>query len=421
MRVLLVDDNPVVLSSLSKTIPWEQAGCCLVGTASNGEEAMAFITKNRPDILLADIQMPGLGGLELVEKLQSQMSDPPLTIFITAYEDFHYAQTALRLGAFNYITKPIDNGELIQILRRAVAKLEQDAERQETMSRIVVENEIKTRMITKNRQQMIRQWILDCLNGSANIESLADQARHLGIDGPCFLAFLPGRFVCGGMWEKSQSVAKDLEGILRGCACLQIANGILFAVFINEGQNCGVILSRLKELMGLVGEEVPLFTKTVDSLSELRPAVDSIILRAVPETAGGDQRPSCLPPEIPWDTCPLILRKALSYIAENIDQRISLSDVAEKVLLSPNYLSALIKKETGLRFSDLTQTMKIDRAKRLLGDPTIRVYEIGELIGYEDYTTFYQSFKRATGLSPTTYRNMIENRQDQESNTLKNK
>lgn len=116
--VVFVDDNPLILQSLRHSIPLESLGYQLAGAFTNSSEAFAFCCENRPQMLITDIKMPGMSGLELIERLQTVYSNFS-SIVITGYDEFAYAQKALRLGAIDIILKPIDDESLIAALRRA--------------------------------------------------------------------------------------------------------------------------------------------------------------------------------------------------------------------------------------------------------------------------------------------------------------
>lgn len=118
-QAILCDDNEIILEGLTKQIKWGELGISLIGTATNGEDALSMIYNKVPDILITDIRMPYLDGLKLAEK--SKELNPNLSIIIiSGYNDFEYAHSAIRLGAVDYILKPIDPNELIRVLKNAV-------------------------------------------------------------------------------------------------------------------------------------------------------------------------------------------------------------------------------------------------------------------------------------------------------------
>ena len=122
-RVVLVDDERIILDGLSRAVPWGDMGCEVVGTASNGEEGLRIIRELRPDILMTDIRMPNMDGLSMVAALRSEF--PRLQIAVlTAFRDFEYAQTALNLGVCRYLLKPSKLDELYEAIRTMTARLD---------------------------------------------------------------------------------------------------------------------------------------------------------------------------------------------------------------------------------------------------------------------------------------------------------
>ena len=107
-RVLLVDDEPIVLSSLSAILPWDLLECQLVGTAANGMDAYNKICDEYPDIVITDIKMPLLNGLELIERAKKLDADIDFVV-LSGYDDFAFAQSAMKFGvksiAINYDIK----------------------------------------------------------------------------------------------------------------------------------------------------------------------------------------------------------------------------------------------------------------------------------------------------------------------------
>lgn len=126
-KVILVDDEPIILRSLKVAIPWEELGLEIVGEAKNGEAALQVIRETSPHIIISDIRMPVIDGITLMKEVLTRNSKL-VFIFISGYGEFEYAREALRLGAFDYLLKPIDHDELTGMLTRAKARLDQQKE-----------------------------------------------------------------------------------------------------------------------------------------------------------------------------------------------------------------------------------------------------------------------------------------------------
>ncbi|MGG1516525.1 response regulator [Paenibacillus oryzisoli] len=142
MRVLIVDDETEIREYLAGLPQWGQARCTVVGTAANGEEALSMIERTNPDVVLTDIRMPGMDGIELAEAIRSTRPHLPI-IFLTAHHEFEYARQAVRLGASDFITKPFKPEDII----RAVEK-QRDKEHDAWVERDAFFTVIGSEMIT---------------------------------------------------------------------------------------------------------------------------------------------------------------------------------------------------------------------------------------------------------------------------------
>lgn len=129
IKMMIVDDEPLILRSLKVALPWEQYGIEIVGEARNGELAIERFNDLKPDIVLSDIRMPSVDGMELMKSL---LPTKPELIFIliSGYGEFEYARVGLREGAFDYILKPIDHEELEATIIKAVTQINQMRKKQ---------------------------------------------------------------------------------------------------------------------------------------------------------------------------------------------------------------------------------------------------------------------------------------------------
>ena len=119
LRIVIVDDEPSVLEGLRIFLRSEKNWYEIVGQASDGEAAFPVIIETRPDLVICDIRMPGLTGLELIDKVNSKITPAPKFIMLSGYNDFSYARKAMQSGAIGYMTKPLDPEELENELARA--------------------------------------------------------------------------------------------------------------------------------------------------------------------------------------------------------------------------------------------------------------------------------------------------------------
>ncbi|NLB18649.1 MAG: response regulator, partial [Syntrophomonadaceae bacterium] len=124
MDVLIIDDEHLIRNGLATNIDWASLGFGSVNTAEDGMEALALIDLAPPDLILTDVRMPFMTGLEFSERVRQVIPDVCI-IIISGHEEFSYAQAALRLAVFDYILKPINLEELTKVILRAKAFIEE--------------------------------------------------------------------------------------------------------------------------------------------------------------------------------------------------------------------------------------------------------------------------------------------------------
>lgn len=130
IRLCMIDDIPDVVEGISKGIDWQSHGIEVAGTAGNGEDGQKLIRETKPHIVLTDIRMPRLDGLEMMKGLAQEFPFMKV-IFLSGYTDFEYAQQAMRLGAFDYIVKPFTPQKIVEVVQKArAAILEEQNSRQ---------------------------------------------------------------------------------------------------------------------------------------------------------------------------------------------------------------------------------------------------------------------------------------------------
>ncbi|MBT2291326.1 response regulator [Paenibacillus albidus] len=118
IKICIIDDIPAVVRGLSTRIPWEQHGITVAATASNGEEGLEIIRQHQPDLVLTDIRMPFVDGLEMMRAILEEQPGMKL-IFLSGYTDFAYAQEAVKLGAFDFIVKPFTPDQVLASVLKA--------------------------------------------------------------------------------------------------------------------------------------------------------------------------------------------------------------------------------------------------------------------------------------------------------------
>lgn len=245
-KVVLIDDEPIIVEGLTRVIAWDKFRCRIVGTAHDGNEGLEVIREQKPDIIISDIAMPGLDGLSMIAGLKSEFPNMEICI-LTGYREFEYAQRAITLGVSRFLLKPSNMSELEEALENSVSNL-------------------KKKHIAP------------------------EPAEESG--------------------EQSEDTASSF-----------------------------------------------------------------------------------------------IVKNALEYIEQNFDRKLTLIEVAEKTYVSQWHLSKLLNKYTGKNFSELLNYERIKKAKELLKDPSLRIGDVAEMVGYFDMAHFSRVFKKQAGISANEYRN----------------
>lgn len=120
LKMILADDEPVILNGLKVIMDWEGLGVEIVGEAQDGQQLLQLIHEKQPDLIVSDICMPGLSGIDVLREMNAA-DKPGKVIFISAHKEFRFAQDALKYGALDYLVKPVDTAALEQVVQKAVA------------------------------------------------------------------------------------------------------------------------------------------------------------------------------------------------------------------------------------------------------------------------------------------------------------
>jgi two-component system, response regulator YesN len=167
VRVLLADDEEIIREGIHGCIDWESIGCVVVGAAEDGEQALQMVEELKPNLIITDIRMPFINGLEFIEKIKSQSPDI-FVIIVSGHDEFQYAQQAVKLGVSEYILKPIEP----EYLREIILKI-----KKQFQERMGVKDEIKN--LKENfqshlplvKERMIKDIVLGKLDSPDLIES----------------------------------------------------------------------------------------------------------------------------------------------------------------------------------------------------------------------------------------------------------
>ena len=172
--VFLVDDEPIVLEGISSKINWEEAGFSFAGEATDGEIALSMIHELKPDILITDIKMPFMDGLELSAAIKK--TQPWIKIIIlSGHDEFDYAKKAISIGVEDYLLKPFTSEEVITSLKKIAAQIDRERTQLSDISRM--KEELKT-----HEKLVQKEFLNNLVHGSADMTNLMSKCQELGID-----------------------------------------------------------------------------------------------------------------------------------------------------------------------------------------------------------------------------------------------
>ncbi len=346
LKVLLADDDAVVNRGLKKLVPWEELDAAVIGEARNGQTALEQVFAYRPDLIISDIRMPVMDGLELCRRVSQAMVDVSI-ILLSAYEDFSYAKEAMSYGVKDYIIKPIDRPKLNQLIgriRSASRRLEQRNRFYSDFSGADIESRLF---------EMVKS---------------GDKAAVTGF----FNAQFAGLQSDGGLIREMSF--KYMSTLFQ-----------LFARLDLKTETCGLdkgsVIARLFALK---------------DIGELRNYVCGCYCRLMDYV---DSRRNSRAVNLAED----IDRYVRAHFA---DPDLTVASMAEEFRISANYLSFLFRQVKGQNIGTLITRLRIEHSKEMLRDTRLAVGEVSRASGYLDMHYFSKVFKKSEGITPTEFRNI---------------
>jgi two-component system response regulator YesN len=172
--VFLVEDEIVARESMRDNIPWDESGFALVGEAADGEAALPLICESRPDIVVSDIRMPFMDGLELAKALRT-LSPATKVLFLSGHDEFAYLKAAIALSAADYLLKPVTPGDMVEALRKTALLIEEEREARAKL-------EALQRSSEEGRRAMSERFLYDLAYGAVGASDALAIAMELGLD-----------------------------------------------------------------------------------------------------------------------------------------------------------------------------------------------------------------------------------------------
>lgn len=396
-KMLIVDDEPIIRRGLQQTIPWDEYMVEVVDLAYDGAEAIEKIKVHGDiDLVLTDVRMPNVDGLKLATFLAENYPDIR-TIIISGYDDFKYAQQAIQLGVKDYLLKPVDVDELLNVIAKITSALQE-------------ERVAKQQIYQINLQNAIFHQVLDLPDTIPNDSSLLVNVRIY----PFITMLKEYKNKTKDLSEEVlQRLTMDWENLVENTLKSQGLESV--SVFTSKNIMLTCVTNNLTDFFPenldfqelycvfndthiTIGQLNEVYQRLFEDTRYLSYSKQGFIVSPVSESSIYNPKGS------DW-----LIERAEQYIKSYYTSPIKAQEVADVINISPNYFSSLFKQKTGKSFNEYVNNLRVEAAKQLLGETPFNVNEIAEKVGYREYKYFVDVFKKFTGYTPTKYRILTAN------------
>jgi len=408
MKIVVVDDDKIIrmgLSTILKRLFNQHEVIC---DFPNGALVLEYLKKNegKVDLVITDIKMPVMSGIELIENAEKELNRPPIFIVLSGYDEFNYVRDSMKAGAFNYLLKPIKKDELSRVIGEVEIKIEN--------------NKKESKLILKSIEVLKKDFFKQILFSNNNINYKQDKLllNNIQLDEGYIYKMI--------VIQKNENniIIKDfIKNILNKYNWMEYSyfyydEYIYLIFYFNQTQlsNINMVIENIEnETDVFINDDRNVYIlEQTDKVWQLREY--SKLVKKVKENLYYDNiskkyflnqsnKLSEILENNNNNSNITVINLAKKYIINNFNKNITLKDVADEVFLSQNYLSELFKKEIGEGFYDFLSNYRIKKAKEILLTTNLKVYEIAKNVGYNDVITFGRTFKKITGTTPNNFRN----------------
>lgn len=394
--VIIIDDEAIIRDGLCDMVDWQHLGYEVVACFSDGRDAIAYLEDHQVDVVLTDIMMDDVGGIEVAKYAYEKKPDTRVVI-VSGYRDFGFARDAIRFHAASYLLKPIDFDELNAVF-----------------------SDLKREIIGSHRRRdgfSLRHLLSDIVAGRVvTRRDLVDQIEALGLDfdvdaTPAALVLIDS----GTEKDRGQlpTIRDGIVSALRKHArvslyepALTLNNRIVALAVDAESPDAETLKEKLQERA----------TSAIDSLrAAFHIAVTATVVAcerglaalvesgpaSIVERALESHRPPRRPDRVSGSDS--AIRRVVAYLNDNYASDVSLSEASALVYLSPGYFSRYFHEQIGETFTEYLASIRVKKAIELLRTGELKVYEVGKRVGYRNPRYFARVFKKETGYSPRAY------------------
>ena len=511
LKILLVDDEPLELQALREHVDWEGLGIGRVDTAKNGRAAYEKILEQEPDIVITDVSMPVMDGITLAAKIH-ELNQRIKVIFLSGYDDFSYVQSALQLGASDYLLKPFTPEDIAKVIRKVKDALNRDllfshsleTLEQQLLERLCLEGESqqpvlleelsRTRQLSSgsDRYGMLAFF---SVSGSAlpdhllkNIPSIqaawmegdrlgiilrgyadpADAGRRIreqlkNLTGLAYSGvYISGRSLTDrrlrAAWQALKAMedpvyyqpAGSLSGISPGNAAEEEDSSSSFPFYPPPHVSGDLPESAMEEALGRLealfpyeddagtAAEIDRLLSEMQRLRFSRRALENtvwrmllLLERRISSGSGNACRLSLTQAQLEGCRCAqelkdlllgafrqiliaqqenaggknaYVVRKVREYVQHHYGEPMTVDAIADEIHFSVNYVRSIFKEGTGQTILEYVTDYRFAKACELLKDPTLRVKDVANRVGYENISYFGSVFTKRYHMTPNEYR-----------------
>ena len=394
-KLLIADDEPKIRRGLRKIVDWNSHDVQVIGDAEDGEVALDLIERLEPDIILLDINMPFLNGLNLLEKMNN-LNMNFIIIIISGYDEFSYAQKALEYNVFDYVLKPVSREKIEKIVIKALNKLKIIEEKNNYEKWVI-------KQLNENMEQLKINFFLEWFENKINEEEVTKQLKYFNIKFEKKLGIMIIKII--------DKLNLDLKNNKWNDKLIEYAIGNMIkdifketetiVVFSDSRKNIIVLIDnidieRLSKINGEIEEAINNYLK-FNVIIEQRNITNGVL------QVKQDYLKLIEIIKIKNNFSPMVLY-TINYIQANYYNNLNINHISEKLEVTSSYLSKILKKETGLSFIDFLTNTRIEKAIQIMKDQSVKIYDVAELVGYSNQHYFCRAFKKIMGVSPTEYK-----------------
>lgn len=366
LKVVLIDDETLIRKLLRMKVDWEALGMEVVAEFSSSKKALEEIEKWNPHIIITDICMPGMDGIEFSEACIALIPEIKI-IILTGHDEFNYAMKSIKIGVADYILKPI-NGELIS---NTLGKIREKIESEKNYQ---MEYEKLAAQIEENLPIFKESYLNQILLETVPSEVFDEKMKFYGVElhpQSQEIQMVVVEIAC----DKKQAInSEDQQN--------KVALYIKARKLLIKRLRCYIYMGISSKWMGY-DQIVMAYKEALASLN------DKDVIMEIKDEDKNDS----------------LVQEVLVYIEQNLsNSQISMDQVAEQFYISVGYLGRLLKKKTGWTYGEYLAEVRFKKAEQLLITTDLKGYEIGEQIGIPDPHYLSIWFKKMSGCSLSEFR-----------------